>query len=40
MAQKPKGSIEVLLSDAACEGGEEGVRVRVGKVMRLKPWYA
>ncbi|OJA09244.1 hypothetical protein AZE42_09218 [Rhizopogon vesiculosus] len=34
MAQRPDGSVDVLLSDAEYEGGEGGKRVRVGK-MRL-----
>jgi len=32
MAQRSKGSVVVLVSDAECEGGEDGERVRVGKV--------
>src|SRR5882757_2759506 len=37
MAQRPKGSVGFLLSDAGCEGGRDGERVTVGKVgtMRL-----
>jgi len=30
MAQRPDGSVEVLLSDAECKGVEGGKRVRMG----------
>ena len=36
MAQRLNGSVEVLLSDAECEGGEDGKRVRVGKVNKMR----
>src|SRR5882757_8426271 len=36
MAQRPKGSVEVLLSDAGCEDGEDGKRVTVGKVKKMR----
>ncbi|OAX31181.1 hypothetical protein K503DRAFT_111915 [Rhizopogon vinicolor AM-OR11-026] len=40
MAQRPKESIEVLVSDTDGEGGEDRVRVRVGKVKKMKLNYA
>ena len=36
MARRPNGSVEVLLIDAECEGGEDGKRVRVGKVKKMR----
>ena len=36
VAQRPNGSVEVLLSDVECEGGDDGKRVRVGKVKRRR----
>ncbi|OJA11479.1 hypothetical protein AZE42_12440 [Rhizopogon vesiculosus] len=36
MAQWPNGSVEVLLSDVECEGGDDGKRVGVGKVKKMR----
>jgi len=36
MAQRPNGSVEVLLSDVECEGGDDGRRVRMGKVKKMR----